>query len=59
MYIHIGIYTRILYKDEHSRILLKIDEVFGFPIVIYEYGKCPPAWGFSNAGVHPNGRLRI
>ena len=29
-------YSRILYKDEHSRIILKIVEVFDFPILIFE-----------------------
>ena len=33
--------------------------VFDFPISKFEEGNCPRAWGFSNAGVQPNGGLRI
>ena len=46
--------SRILYRDEHSSIDLKIVGVFDFPI-LFEYSKCPPAWGFSNAELHPTG----
>ena len=51
--------TKIFYKDEHSRIILKIVGVFYFLILKFDEGKCPPAWAFSNVGVHPNGELRI
>ena len=50
---------KILYKDEQLCITLKIVGVFDFPILIFELGNCPPAWGFSNVEVHSNGGLRI
>lgn len=50
---------RILYKDEHAYIILKIVSVFIFSILIFEQGKCPQAWGFNNVGVQPNVGSRI
>ena len=40
----------ILYKDEHSRITLKIVGAFVFPILIIKEDKRPPAWGYSKMG---------
>ena len=51
--------ARILYKDDHSRIILKIVGVFDFPILIFDWGKCSPEWGFSYTGVHSNWGSRI
>ena len=33
--------------------------VFDFPILKFEEGNCPRVRGFSNAGVHPSGALKI
>ena len=49
---YIFIKQRIIYKDEHLRIILKIVGLFDFPILVFE-------WSLINVGVHPNGGLSI
>ena len=49
----------ILYKDEHSCIILKIVGVLDFPILTFDYSKCSQAFDFSSMGLYLNGGLRI